>query len=204
MKKFIVVLFTMALILAASYASAEGPYVSGNIGTTMSNDATTSIVGISGNADIEYDTGFSFGGALGYDLGNNTRVEGEVAYRTADLDRVSGPGGSFALTGELNVFSFLVNGYYDIKVDAPVTPFITGGIGFANTEIADGDDSVDDNVFAYQLGAGLSYAVDNQMTIDFGYRYMSTSDPEFEESGVTMESEYGSHNFYVGLRYPIK
>lgn len=203
MKKFIVVLVAMVFVFAASYASAEGPYVSGNIGTTLSNDATTSIVGIPGSADMEYDTGFSIGGAVGYDLGNNARVEGEVAYRTADLDRVSGPG-SFALTGELNVLSFLLNGYYDIKVDAPVTPFITGGIGFANTEIEDSGDSVDDNVFAYQIGAGLSYAVNNQMTLDCGYRYMGTSDPEFEDSGVQVDSEYSSHNFYVGLRYPIK
>ncbi|MBI4825646.1 MAG: porin family protein [Nitrospirae bacterium] len=203
MKKFIVILLAMVFVFTASYASAEGPYVSGNLGATLTSDSTLSVLGINAT-ELEFDTGWAFGGAVGYDLGNNTRLEGEVAYRSADIDKVTILGVPVDPSGEVNVLSFLLNGYYDIKVDAPVTPFITGGIGFANIELSDDVDSYDDNVFAYQIGAGLGYAVNDLTTIDFGYRYMGTSDPEYEDSGIQVDSEYASHNFYIGVRYAIK
>ena len=46
------------------------------------------------------------------------------------------------------------------------------------------------------MGAGVDYAVNEKITIDFKYRYLGTSDPEFDTTTV----EYSSHNFYAGIR----
>ena len=87
----------------------------------------------------------------------------------------------------------MVNGFYDVENKTPFTPYIGGGIGFANVDL----DSEDDRVFAYQLGIGVGYAIDEVITLDLGYRYFATSDPEFL-GGI--KAEYSSHNLLVGIR----
>ena len=54
----------------------------------------------------------------------------------------------------------------------------------------------DDTVFAWQVGAGIGYALTPQLTFDLKYRYFATSDPEFDGTEV----EYASHNVYAGIR----
>ena len=203
MKKCRVVLFALALIFTASYASAEGLYARGSIGASLVDDSTVTVQGYSGSAEIEFDTGLLFSAAIGSDLGNNTRVEGEVSYMTADVDRIVAGGLYIDLADEVNVLSLLVNCYYDIETGSTMTPFIGAGIGVANVEV-EGDGSEDDTVFAYQAGAGIGYAVNDSTTLELGYRYMATSDPEFQEAGETVEAEVGSHNFYVGVRVAIQ
>lgn len=204
MKKIIVMLFIAALIFSASFVSAEGLYVSGDLGATLTGDSSFTAPGE--KIDFDFETGLLVNGAVGMDLGNNVRVEGEIGYQTADVDRISKGGEAFDGGDNINVLSFLINGYYDIPMDAPVTPFISGGIGFANVQLEDDDGGrdADDSVFAYQIGAGLGYVVDEQITVDCGYRYMATSDPEFDIQGSTGDAEYGSHNFYVGVRFAIQ
>ena len=112
------------------------------------------------------------------------------------LNKVSGPGGSEDLSGDITALAFLVNGYYDFTNKSRFTPYISGGVGLAKIEINDEDESLDDTVFAYQIGAGVGYAVSEKVTIDIKYRYFATSDPKFEEVG----GEFASHNFLLGVR----
>lgn len=51
-------------------------------------------------------------------------------------------------------------------------------------------------MFAYQVGAGVGYALTPQVTLDVKYRYFATADPDFD--GTDME--YASHNIYAGIR----
>ena len=173
----------------STYASAKGHYVSGNIGLAMANDSDLTISTIPGiTANIEYDTGLALGLALGYDFGN-ARVEGEIAYQKNDFNKMSLLGVDIDLTGDATLLSLLVNGYYDFANSSVFTPYIGGGLGFAKVE-------VDDTVFAYQMGIGVGYAVNEKVTIDTKYRYFATSDIEF----YTTETEFASHNFLFGAR----
>ena len=203
MKKCVVVLFALALVFTASYASAEGLYVKGILGATMPTDSTVDVSGQSvpadnGDYDFEFDSGWLFGAAVGSDLGNNVRVEGEIAYSSADVDTIEGDDASdFEVSG----WTYLLNCYYDIDNGSSVTPFIGAGIGAATVEFDDDGDDDDDTVFAYQVSAGIGYAVNDSTTIELGYRYLATSDPEFEDGDV--EAEYGSHNFAIGVRMAL-
>lgn len=201
MKKCLIVLFVLALVFASSYASAEGTYAKGSIGAFSLSDSTLTVVDV-GSAELEFDMGLHLGGAVGTDLGNNTRVELEIAYSTTYLDRVTGAGGAIAVAGDVNVLSLLLSWYYDYKSNSPIAPFIGGGIGVANVELDSGD-SDNDTVFAYQVGAGLGYAVNDRMTFELGYKYIGVSDPEFQSGGSTVEAEVDSYNFYLGVRVPI-
>lgn len=214
MKKLISFLFALTLILSASIASAEGPYVRGHAGYSILNDSDiyASEGGITTSYTIEYEGGYLLGAAVGYDF-DMGRIEGEIGYQSHELDRVKDifltgfpPIDSAPISGDISALSFLLNGYFDIDTGSPVTPFISGGIGAANIDIQDltvyGENIEwgDDTVFAYQLGAGLGIAVNETITIDVGYRYFGTSDADIDGADL----EYSSHNIYGGIRVAIQ
>lgn len=191
--------FALALLLTSPAYSAEtpvGPYVSGNLGLAMPSDSDATDPGAPGlTLNTSYDTGWTLGAALGYNFGN-TRIEGEVAYQKADEDKVSFAGVTWDSTADISALSFLVNGYYDFTNSSAFTPYLSAGLGFAKIKWADDGYSADDTVFAYQVGAGVGYALSKNVTLDAKYRYLATSDAKFD----TTETEFASHNLLFGVR----
>ena len=57
----------------------------------------------------------------------------------------------------------------------------------------------DDTVFAWNVGAGVSYAVSDMFDIELKYRYLMVADLEFEE-GREVDGP-NSHNISLGMRY---
>jgi opacity protein-like surface antigen len=207
MKKnlLIISVCVLAIFFSSSAYSAEGFYVSGNIGFAMLSDSDITDSTTPGlTITMEYDTGLALGGALGYDF-NRFRVEGEISYQKNDIDKVSILGFPFAASGDVSSLAFLINGYFDFVNDSAFTPYITAGLGYAQIDLNDfniagsgePDYSQDDSVFAYQVGLGVGYAVTEKVTIDVKYRYFATEDPEFD----TATAEIASHNFLLGVRF---
>jgi len=206
MKKNLITYCICAMLLAfyTSAYSAEGPYVSGNIGFAMLSDSDITDSTVPGiTLDSEFDTGLALGVALGYGFGK-TRIEGEIAYQKNDFDKIGVLGVSFDASGDATTLAFLLNGYYDFTNNSRFTPYVSAGLGFARIEVNDFSvpilgvppESDDDTVFAYQIGAGVGYAVSKNVTIDVKYRYFATSDPKFD----TTEAEFASHNLLFGVR----
>lgn len=87
-------------------------------------------------------------------------------------------------SAETSVLSALANVYYDFNTGTRVTPYIGAGFGYArvtsqiNTNGSMGggkpydfdSEYVKDN-FAWQLGVGVAYNINENWTIDLGYRY---------------------------------
>lgn len=193
----------LTLSMSSAAYAAQGVYVSGNLGVAMpsdidATDSTTPGLILS----IESDPGYALGAAVGYDFGNNIRIEGEFSYQQSDIDKISVLGFDLDSSGDSSAFGIGLNGYYDFTNKSSFTPFITAGAGLAKVEIDDfaiagtSLGSEDDTVFAYQFGAGLAYAVTETVNIDLTYRYRGFDDPEFGTTTV----EYGSHNVYAGVR----
>lgn len=207
MKKniFVLSICTTLLLIASIANSAQGPYISGNLGFATVSDSDLTDSALPGvTLDIESDPGFALGVAAGYAYGNNIRFEAEVTYQKNDLDKGGLMGLDVGLTGDRSSLALLLNGYYDFANDSAFTPFISAGLGTARVEVNDfnvtgsGDPAISDDatVFAYQFGAGVAYAINENMYLDVKYRYLGTSDPEYG----TETFEYSSHNFYAGLR----
>jgi opacity protein-like surface antigen len=121
------------------------------------------------------------------------------------MDKFNMLGLSLPVNSDISALGFLANIYYDFKNTSPFTPYIGGGIGFATIYVSQGTSNLnllwfedDDTVFAYQLGAGVGYDVSKNWTIDLGYRYFGTSDPQF---GNQFKADFGSHNVSLGARY---
>jgi len=204
-KTFFMIIGCTMLLSISSIAYSAGPYISGNLGLAIASDSDVTDSTVPGiTLDIESDSGLALGVAVGYGLGNNTRIEGEIAYQKNDLDKASLLGVDVDLTGDTSSLALLLNGYYDFATESAFTPFISAGLGFAKVEINDFNvpgsglpsSNDDDTVFAYQVGAGVGYAVNEKTTLDVKYRYTGTSDPDFD----TSTAEYSSHNFYAGIR----
>jgi len=210
-------------VSASSALAADQPgwYVSGQAGAAVQEDSSTSGAM---NLQTGTDPGFALLGAVGRNLGNGFRVEGEVGYRQIDLNNISitndGGAGAASGVGSLNgaigtvsggnhIVSFMGNGFYDFDLpNTKLKPYIGGGIGFARVEAndwrVDNAPLVSDNdvVFAYQVGGGLSYPVGPRTDAFVDYRYFATQDPTFTDiNGGIVKSDVETHNFSVGMRY---
>lgn len=209
MKQFLV---AGALVCLSGPAMADY-YGSLNLGGAAFPDADSSGGGITVTSD--FDKGYLFSGAMGYRLSNNLRIEGELSYRKADIDNqtVSVAGLSVAVgdyatvSGSVSTTALMANLAYDFEVDG-LKPYLLGGIGAAKVSINDAkinstaiaDDS--DTVLAFQIGAGVNYAVSETVDIGIGYRYMRTADPSFTDAGgSSFDSEHSSHSLMAGVTF---
>ena len=210
MKKFAVsAVICFFLVLPTISFGASDMYGSFNAGLAKSADGNMTISGV-GSAELEYDTSFTVGGAIGYRLGESGdyRVEGEVAYQNNEVDRIGNnslpfdPGGGVISSMEFSMLTFLLNGYIDFNYGSAFSWFFTGGFGFARIDgemTVDGvTDDEDDTVFAYQLGVGAGYAVTETVTLDCKYRYLRTEDFNIEGGHVEVASP--SHSITAGIR----
>jgi opacity protein-like surface antigen len=159
----------------------------------------------------------------GYKSNLGTRFEAELFYRRhsfsdvtvnsdggagtflgmGDLDGTSGDG-----QGHLSMTGMMANVFQDFRLMESVTPFIGGGIGVARVNVSNGGlpsaalVDGDDDVFAYQIGGGVNFALDDRLDLFFEYRYFATDDYDMQYvTGDTVQGKITSHNFGVGLRY---
>ena len=171
-----------------------------------------------GTVNTEFDDGYGLGIAFGKRLGQNGtknrwRVEGELSYRSNDVDTHKLNGGALAgSTGKLKNTALMANVFIDFNEPAKFTPYLGAGLGLANVK-ADGfgvgaipnvlDD--DETVLAYQLIAGAGWDVSQKTELFAEYRYFATDDPSVTTSGVTgsvgTDIAYKSNNILLGARF---
>jgi opacity protein-like surface antigen len=94
--------------------------------------------------------------------------------------------------------SFMVNALYDIKTNTKLTPFVGAGLGILNGELDVRGDTADDTEFGYQIIAGATYNINNNIAIDLSYRFQQAPS-DFSKDGVDIE--YMSSLIMAGIRY---
>jgi outer membrane autotransporter protein len=211
---FTLLIFTIpSLSLAA--AGRPGPYFSGFLGTSFATDTRVTNSDSLINDKVSFDPGAYVGGTGGYDFGF-LRLEGELSYRHAKIDKVTESNGfRFSnVDGDLGVFASMFNVFLDMHNPSRVTPYVGGGIGFATLYLNDirgfdsrgpgrvrlYDDS-NDTVFASQVGAGIDVAINSRFSLDFGYRYFITEKANFDSNVASPNSlRFESHNAMVGFK----
>jgi opacity protein-like surface antigen len=145
-----------------------------------------------------------FGIGFGYDTGHYFRFDLTGEYRGDAAfvfhDKYPGPDGSFDYDGpgsgpgtneynaDIESWVGLANAYVDLGTWWCLTPYVGGGVGFANISIrgykdvnvpnnsvAYGRDNSQTN-FAWAVYGGLAYKVTPGLTLDLSYRYTDLGD----------------------------
>ncbi len=207
---FLALFISLFVFCAAGTAAAQTSrlYFAGYMGlnTPLEQEFGESTTTLSG--DVEADNTLSFAGALGLRLDKSWRIEAEVSYRSADLDRIDiGPGGTSKISGSMGTTLYMANLYYDFDFEwRNLFPFLTAGAGLAwhSTDVEAAPallpDASDSTIgFAWQLGSGLKYRLSENAALTTSYRYIGTTDLEVD----TYDFDYGSHEIRLGLEYDI-
>ena len=221
MKRYLTLAAAAVLGSAFSAHASTGLYLSAGAGVSFLQEADNTNRTPRVDVESTYDTGWAVSGAVGYSFSFGLRVEGEVAYRRVELDKlkINEDGGLGATLGgpSLNglttpadgtesALSGMVNLWYDINTGTRFTPYVGGGIGVARisldkltvggVEIADDHD----HVFAYQLGAGVAYALTPKISLTADYRYFATRDAQLKDISGDFDSEFRNHSVMGGVR----
>ncbi len=165
-----------------------------------------------GTLQLTFKPGFLGSAVIGWDFepGNPAgegRVELEYTRRSNQLDRAKFVEGSFKGGGTETADSLLVNFFGVFHENRPYSPYAGLGVGAvridaSNLQITGQPVSRGSAVvFAYQLGAGIDYALTDHLNLDFGYRLFSSASATFSEaSGKKIKTDYTSHSALFGVR----
>ena len=202
-----VILLMLFMLPSISLGAKVGPYISVNLGGAFLTDSHLSERGYDSRT-LKFDPGFASSFAGGFNFGM-FRIEGELGYQGNNVDNKydyyyydyhyhddyydDHHHSSNDDSSDLTASSLMGNFYLDFVNPSPVTPFLTAGIGMATVNLFD----YDDTVFAYQVGAGLAFAINPRMSVDLKYRYFATEDLDLD--GI--EAKFASHNVYCGFRF---
>ena len=192
MKKGVLAALILCLASVLPAAAAQGPYVGVAGGLAIVHDSDIEDLPGIDDRDAEFDVGFGFNVSAGMRF-DQMRCDAEFGLNNADFDNIEGGG----VDGDVTTMSFMLNGYYDLKIPAPVTPFFGVGLGFINGEFEVEGEEGDDTNFGYQLTAGVTSNINQFLDLDLYYRYQGA--PDFEDNGV--EISYDSSLIFAGLRY---
>ena len=150
---------------------------------------------------IEFDPGFSYEGALGYDFGKTFRADitysGTTSSSTIDAEDV-----------DMFFKSFMANVYFDFPIDnSKFAPFL--GFGLGSTEV-DAEDTCTtaantdctSSVFTYGLNGGISYSLNPSTDIYGKITYLGFSDVTLTNTGVEVIVEDSETlSAYIGVKF---
>jgi len=135
----------------------------------------------------ELKTGLALNAAIGNDFGS-TKLEAAIGYQQHDWKNEDEEGS--LLTG-------MVNGYYDFDAGSDIAPYVMAGAGIASLDVSWSTEN--STSFVWQVGAGLGLKVNDNVTVDLGYRYLV---PEGLECPIDHNDvSWSSHNILAGIRY---
>jgi opacity protein-like surface antigen len=163
--------------------------------------------------DIDADTGWNAGGALGYRLNPSWRVELNTSYREANraaMSLVELPKGvyykgsdshrngkssmvSVRHDSDIGLIASMVNGIFDLPLpfvgETPIVPYVGVGIGLG---VITSDGRSNDYQFAWNVLGGVGYNVWSNLHATVGYRYLQTINPSFIEPVLAHEAVVGA------------
>lgn len=152
-----------------------------------------------GTADLDYDTGYTLGVAVGYDFRPNIAMELEYAYREADLTGDYG--------GDTRSNSFMLNAVYkfnDMGAMGQFTPYIGGGLGGAGLDIKVDDFGTfsQDTLFAYQVFGGVEYAMTPEWSLLGEVRWFGTDSGHPQGPDDTeVDTSFETFDLLIGASY---
>lgn len=207
----------------------SGAYVAARIAGAFSPDTNFNLTVVPTNIINDYEQ-LGFGGALavGYEfgLGSNIALRGELEGGLISTEVKSHTLAALATTlsgaaafGTTEITYGMVNAAVDYDFGNGFKPFVSGGIGLAEVNFKNhgvglaapvgplGPGNVTamndkDSGLAWQIGGGVGYAIDEQVTLEAGYRYFQVNDINLTAvDGTVTNVPVKQHQVMLGVRY---
>lgn len=200
-------------------AYSTGPYISAHAGANYQGGITGYVSPTTGGtADLS--TGYDASAALGWKMGGlgwfSPRLEVEGFYLKNNLDSVQvfnagGPvGAPVGVTGDYSAMGLFANALFDFEMGLPITPFIGGGVGYADVSVdatAPGPGNFlndSDGAFAWNLTAGASYAITENTSFDVAYRFVRFQGVSLQGTPpLTVNEDIDNHQVNAGFRIKL-
>ncbi len=211
-----------------------GAFTTGNLGDGSTLDVAA---GTDYGWNTEFDSGTAFALEVGKRKDNGLRLALEGVITSADVDTHTGVtlgGGSIdgldaasiassadplGVTvaqvvadgqGEISQTALFVNAYYDFNTGSGFTPYVGGGLGFADVDVEyspSGIGVIDDGQtkLAYQAKAGATVRFNSPLELFGEVAYRGTGDIETDNVLFpgTLDIENEQLSFSAGLRIPL-
>ena len=117
------------------------------------------------------------------------------------------------LKGQWGLQTLFLNAYWDFHNDSAFTPYIGAGLGMGfisnryEVEFGNESESVNElnTVFAWNAGAGVAYAITDNLSADLAYRFVGLGYNETEKTIDGEKCKFGTspyaNQFSLGNRY---
>ena len=189
----------LAVFAVSGAHAATSPYVSAHVGLDSMAlkyyNAAETHHGAFFN-DTAYDLSLASG--IKHDLGSAFAVRGELEFDFANGGIFKNEDGA----QHFRSYTALANAYIDMKTASALTPYIGAGLGYQWSYLKDNEeDSFKPHAFAWQVGAGVSYALCDHMSLDLGYRYLQSVDKIVDEHEGDKRFATAYHQFRLGAAY---
>ena len=150
---------------------------------------------------VKYKNGFV--GAVEFGVAYDAwRLGLEVAYRQNKINEDKTTNERFNGKNKINALSGMINAYYDYALTDECSLYLGLGLGAAKVAINDKAADMEDiskTVFAWQVMAGVAYDINENWTVEAGYRLFNTSKVKVA-NGVKAKMPFAS-SLELGLRY---
>ncbi|MEM6747635.1 MAG: outer membrane beta-barrel protein [Pseudomonadota bacterium] len=193
-----IIAYAAASAAALSFAHAGDTYIQLHAGAFQQTSDNIEFGGedflgnvIDVDVDTDADTGFAIGGLLGYYILPAIALEGEMTYRSANVDDVSVLGVSESIDEDINTLAFMVNGVFRPSLPLLPEPYVGVGIGYITSNLDDVDGDSATGAFAYQVKAGVSFDIlPTPGKIGLEVAYLATTDFDAGGGGIDADYEY--------------
>ncbi|MEI7694662.1 MAG: outer membrane beta-barrel protein [Chlorobium sp.] len=174
------------------------PYMASSAGFAQPANSEATVSGVVHTNVAEYKRGVPISVGLGIASGAY-RLEGTLGYQSNPVYKRLG----VVLSGsDLSLLSAMANGYRDFRIGySTISPYLMAGLGGARVNILTGSTSrVNQNVFAWQIGAGAGVKVSDRVTLDLSGRYYKTGDVTDSSGSTPVTFTVSGIKYLVGAR----
>jgi len=179
-----------SLFAAENAVSSFNPYVAVKGGYSI----------LTKKDSIKYKNGFN--GAVEFGVSYDAwRLGLEVSYRQNKIKESKNGAVDVAVQNKVNALAGMINVYYDYALTEECSLYVGAGLGMAKFNFVAKDSKLETGkcVFAWQVLAGVAYDINENWTVEAGYRLFGTS--KVKVSDVAKIKTPLQNSLELGLRY---
>ncbi len=200
--KQLLITASLAALSTTTFAAEDNWFVRPYLGLSKASDSNSSfsnIDNLSGQADVQVDSGFTSGIGVGYRFTDSLALELGWEYRTNDSE-ANLAGASQFDEGNLASNIFYLNGHYFFPQKGKLQPYAGAGLTWVQEIDIDLERNGEelsysgDGDIGFQIFAGLNYALNKNWALQSELRYGNISD-------ISLAAESGAEGRFDSIDY---